>query len=291
MTVMMNNESKKNYVLTNKNILDAMQIFKLLTPEDIGSPTTLLFDLFQKILDEFQKKTDLAENDKIQWSISRYEPGEEDEIFSYNITNSSYELKEVTPQSITNAVQRILTSKESIRLDGVSLKLNYIKRNNKGRGRTYSTVNNTDNLCFVYALYLGYLYLHKEKTSNDSKKKSLYEKARDLFRTAKNIPISSKYYKEARIFFNKKMDGIIENDTICNYIENNNKGMTPDDKLIKMFEERLNCNIRIRRFLQEDEMTKNNKLSYTKLLYPSKQDLQNQNKRPYIDLFISRTNN
>ena len=36
-------------------------------------------------MSDFKKKTDLAGNDKIMWSISRYEPGEEDEMYSFNI--------------------------------------------------------------------------------------------------------------------------------------------------------------------------------------------------------------
>ena len=79
-----NQQGKKIDILTNQNIRDAID-FKLLSIDDIGSPTGLLLDLFQQIISEFKKKTDLANNDKIMWSISRYEKGYEDEILSFNI--------------------------------------------------------------------------------------------------------------------------------------------------------------------------------------------------------------
>ena len=57
-----------------------------------------------------------------------------------------------------------LTSAEKLTLDNQSVMIKYVKYKNSAKGmKGTSTIMNTDNYCFIYALYLGFLHTNDEK--------------------------------------------------------------------------------------------------------------------------------
>ena len=91
-----------------------------------------------------------------------------------------WENKDINRKKLADRIMKRLTSAEKLTLDNQSVMIKYVKYKNNAKGmKGTSTIMNTDNYCFLYALFLGYLYHTNEKD---------FKKASQIFRK-QNTPI------------------------------------------------------------------------------------------------------
>ena len=79
-----------------------------------------------------------------------------------------WENKEANRNLLLNRIVSRLTSAEKLTLDNQSVMIKYVKFKEKGKGGYDKQILNKDNNCFIYALYLGYLYYTNKKNFNNA---------------------------------------------------------------------------------------------------------------------------
>ena len=86
-----------------------------------------------------------------------------------------WENKDINRKKLADRIMKRLTSAEKLTLDNQSVMIKYVKYKSNGTGmKGTSTIMNTDNYCFIYALYLALLYCTNENDFKNASQKIFF---------------------------------------------------------------------------------------------------------------------
>ena len=259
----------------------------LITLNDLPTKSEIISAVFQKIYKEIKDIGRLEADDLVLWELY-------DSKNNITIRQKSYQkFGKLSAKEMAEVIENTLTSNEKIVMDNQTFTFSYVKFSSLGSPHTYSSINNRDKLCLLYAIYLGILHHRfKGKSVDEEKKRNLYGKTKHEYRKPSNDKVEDLDMRKAYVEARQSMDSFFEDEPLS--LRLMEKGFEFDYDLVRLIEERLNVSIRIRANTSLEEMEEYSKQGYDKkelskklfpLLYPT--DLKSQyvsTQDCYIDL-------